>query len=307
MQAPFAILLAGGVGTRLAPLSTPERPKQVLPLMPDGRTPLAAALSRVMPLVGPDRVLVVTGAPMASAVRDALPELREDAFLVEPEGRNTLPALCWATAEVARRGGDGVLSLHADHWVGDEAAFRETMRRAITASAHGLTLVGLTPEFPSTELGWMVTDPMQSGGCGRVRRFVEKPPAEVARALMDAGGVWNMGTFVWRTDSFDQALRCNVPMHTGFEALRRGAEPAAVWRSLPKVSVDHGLLEHTTTLMAVEGRFGWSDLGTWERVYALHGEVLCPPLQELCDRTPGVPSRNTSLAANAESIPIRNT
>ena len=115
----FCVLLAGGIGSRLAPLSTPERPKQVLPLLPDGRSPLLATWQRVEPLFPPERVLVITGRPMERAVRGTLPQLPHDSFCIEPEGRNTLPALVWASAEVHRRGGLGLVSLHADHRVDD--------------------------------------------------------------------------------------------------------------------------------------------------------------------------------------------
>ena len=271
----FAVLLAGGVGTRLSPWSTPERPKQVLPLLPDGRSPLEDAFRRLSRRFPSDRVVVVTGQSMVDAVRQALPALPHDAFLVEPAGRNTLPALTWATAEVARRGGEALVSVHADHWIGDAKAFDAAIGAALGATRSGLTLVGLRPEHPATELGWMVTGPGPEASVRRVHRFVEKPAAPLARELMDAGALWNMGTFAWRVEHFEQALaRAHPQMVAQYRRLVSGADIGEVWDQLPRLSVDHGLLETTSELFAVEGHFGWSDLGTWERVRALHGGRL---------------------------------
>lgn len=249
----FAVLLAGGIGSRLAPLSTPERPKQVLPLLDDGRTPLGATWDRVKPMFGPDRVLVVTGRPMERAVREVLPELPDDAFLVEPEGRNTLPALVWAAAEVHRRGGDRLVSLHADHRVDDDAAFLEAVGAALAfAERGGIALVGLEPTWANPGLGWIVPDGE------RVGRFVEKPEAAVAERLMAGGALWNLGLFALRVSE--------VEALPGFSRLAAGEAVESVYGDLDRVSVDHGLIEKTEQLWVSRGSFGWSDLGTWEAI-----------------------------------------
>ena len=262
-----AVLLAGGIGRRLAPLSTPERPKQVLPLLCDGQTPLGAMWQAVRPLVDHNRVLVVTGRPMEAAVRATLPELPDTCFLVEPEGRNTLPALTWATAEVARRGGDRLFSVHADQWVADPESLVRTLRDALDATMHGLALVGLTADRPSTEYGWIVPGAPISQQVWRIAAFEEKPQPARAEALLSQGALWNMGAFAWTVDAFDTALQQAAPRTAGaFRRLRMGEAIEEVWQAMERVSVDVGLIEKADRLAMVRGTFDWDDLGTPERL-----------------------------------------
>lgn len=260
----FAVLLAGGTGTRLFPLSTPERPKQVLPLLPDGRSPLLATWQRLAPRFDRDRVIVVTGRSMERAVRDCLPEVPDHAFVIEPEPRNTLPALVAAAAEVARRGGDVLLSVHADHRIEPDPAFLEAADDAVSVAVNTglLCLVGVRPTRPDTGLGWIVaTGQTLPGDCWRVERFVEKPPLAEAERLLRQGGLWNLGAFAWSIGAFARDL---PPAHrAGFDRLVAGEPLAAVWPTLPRISIDHGVVEGLKELRVVEGRFEWSDLGTF--------------------------------------------
>ena len=225
------MLLAGGLGTRLGPLSTPERPKQVRPLLPDGRSPLRATWERICTRFGKDQVLVVTGRTMHAAVRATLAELPDRAFLVEPAPRNTLPALVWATAEAERRGAAGIVSVHADHWVDSDAAYMEAVTACVAAADEAVALVGLQPSRADTGLGWILRGAPCSDGDWWVDRFVEKPTRAVCERLMADGGLWNLGCFSWTVQGFAEGLHAHRPsLAMGFDRLRAGT-PVGVERS----------------------------------------------------------------------------
>ncbi len=265
MSTSFAIIVAGGRGTRFWPLSTPTHPKQTLPLCPDGRTLLRATVDRIRPLFQPDRILVITGEVMADEVRACLPTLPEQSFLVEPDGRNTAAALTWASAEVARRGGTCLVSLHADHLVDNEPAFRAAVSAALRATSSGdLILLGMTPTHPHTGFGYIVPGD-QLDDSYRVERFIEKPAARLAASLITLGALWNAGLFAWQIDAFAREIDACVPgLSAGFTSLRSGAPVTDVWQTLPVVSVDRGVLERSSRARVIACDVGWSDVGSWD-------------------------------------------
>ena len=270
MKEALAVLLAGGLGTRLGPLSTPEQPKQVRPLLPDGRSPLRATWDRMRTQYGVDQVLVVTGRTMQGAVRETLADLPDRAFLVEPSPRNTLPALVWATAEAERRGAAGIVSVHADHWVDSDSAYMAAVDRCVAAADEAVALVGIQPSRADTGLGWIVRGAQRREGVWSVDRFVEKPAQALCERLMADGGLWNLGCFAWTVPAFKEQLHAHRPsLAAGFERLRAGARVDDVWSDLEAGSVDKGFVEHLQRVVVVEGRFGWSDLGTLESVQRL--------------------------------------
>lgn len=274
MSNTWAILLAGGVGSRLWPASTASHPKQVQSFGGD-ESLIRAACRRLESRFAVDRILVMTGHSMADAVRGELPHLPDSAFLVEPEGRNTLPCLLWATAEVMRRGGTALVSVHADHEIPSPSAFLQTLDRAVhTASRGHIALIGLQPQWPNPELGWICPGPPIDGvdDAFAVTRFVEKPDAETAETLIREGALWNLGLFAWRVDVFAREAH-RVGVGAQLTHLAGGAPITEVWPSLPRISIDHGLLQSSECLAVVPGQFEWSDLGTWK---ALQGRTNAP-------------------------------
>ena len=287
----FAVIMAGGSGTRFWPLSRRARPKQLLPLL-GGRSLLAATAERVQPLVGPERLLVVTGTEVAAAVAAELPWLPAGNVLVEPTGRDTAACVGWVAWRLAERHpGAVMLVIPADHVVPDGPAFRGAMAAA-AAIAHargGLVTIGFRPTRPETGYGYLeLGEP--AGVVGdfqtyRVARFVEKPDRARAEAMLAAGGFrWNGGLFAWSVAAIRDAIRTHLPeLATGLDALRAdGAalgEPAALARhypALPRISIDHGVMEKAATVWAVAADFAWSDVGSWaglEEVAASGGEA----------------------------------
>lgn len=261
----WAVILAGGSGTRFWPLSTPRHPKQLLPLT-GPRSTAEDTVARLDGLIPRERVLVVTGAALAPALgeRLALPPAN---LLVEPRAASTGPALVWATVEAARRDPDAeVLSLHADWAVGDPAAFRRTAELALaTARRHDrLVTVGIVPSRPETGYGYIVPGPPLDATARRVARFTEKPDARAALDLIAAGALWNSGLFAWTAAALLREVTRHTPeLAPGLEALRRGQVEEFFSRVTP-VSIDVGVLERSDAVAVVSGAFSWDDVGTWE-------------------------------------------
>ncbi len=277
MAATYAVIMAGGSGTRFWPASRRARPKQLLALAGDAPL-LRQAVARVVPLCGLDNVRIATGAALADATLAALPELSRAQLLVEPVPRNTAPCLGWAAACIARTDPDAVImALPSDPYIADEAAFADTLRRACDSARRGvITTIGIQPTRPETGYGYIQAE--GSGDVLSVSRFVEKP--DLARAeqfLRDGRFYWNAGMFFYRAGDMLAAIARHLPaLAQGLERLdaaaRIGREDAAlaeVFPGLPSISIDHGVMEHVSPMAMVRGDFGWSDLGSWLAVAEL--------------------------------------
>jgi mannose-1-phosphate guanylyltransferase len=261
----WAVLLAGGSGTRFWPLSTPQTPKQLLPLSGAGST-AEESVERLTGLLPRERVLVVAGAALSERLRPLL-KLPPDNFLVEPRAASTAPALIWATWEVRRRDPDAeVLSLHADWAVGDAAAFRRTADAAlIAARRHGrLVTVGVVPSRPETGYGYIVPGAPLDDGARMVARFSEKPDASTALDLMAAGALWNSGLFAWTADRLlAEAARHTPEVAAALPKLEAG-DVGGFFSAVTPISIDVGLLERSGSVAVVSGAFAWDDVGTWQ-------------------------------------------
>lgn len=270
----WAVILAGGVGSRFWPLSTPERPKQLMPLA--GSEPLLAdAVARLTPLVPVERTLVLTNGSLASSVRSLLPELPADNVIAEPRPAGTAPALAWAAVEIGRRAGGAatMISVHADWAVADPAGFRDTLASAADAAErhHSLVTVGVVPSRPDPGFGY-IQPGVPVDGARRVARFVEKPDRATAERMVREGYLWNSGIFVWRVGDFVDEIRAHCPeLAPALGAAERG-EMQEFFDSVTPISVDHGVLERSDRVLVIPGDFGWDDVGTWaalRRVRAL--------------------------------------
>jgi mannose-1-phosphate guanylyltransferase len=261
----WAVILAGGSGTRFWPLSTPGRPKQLLPLA--GSTSTAEeAVDRLTGLIPRDRVLVVTGAALAPQLQEKL-QLGASNILIEPRAASTAPALIWATTEAQRRDSEAeVLSLHADWAVGDAAAFRRTAEAALTAARRyqRLVTVGVVPSRPETGYGYIVPGPPLGDGARMVARFSEKPDAATALDLMAAGALWNSGLFAWTADRLLAEAEAHTPEVAPHLAALRSGDVDRFFREVTPISIDVGLLERSTSVAVVSGAFAWDDIGTWQ-------------------------------------------
>jgi mannose-1-phosphate guanylyltransferase len=259
----WAVILAGGVGSRFWPLSTPHRPKQLLPLV--GSQPLLAETAdRLRPLVPPERTLVLTNASLAGAIASMLPAVPDENILIEPRPAGTGPALVWAAREIARREGEGavMLSVHADWTVGNPDRFRQTLAAAAdVAERHSaLVTVGIVPTRPDPGFGYI--QPGEAvDGARRVARFVEKPEPATAERFIADGFLWNSGIFVWRVRDLLREVMSLTPEIGPALASARNAEE--FFTSVTSISIDHGVMERSVHVLVLPGDFAWDDVGTW--------------------------------------------
>jgi mannose-1-phosphate guanylyltransferase len=281
MEHTFAIILAGGAGTRFWPASRQLRPKQFLPLGPDPDEPLLrATVRRILPLCPPERILIATGAHLAAATRDLFPEIPAANILAEPVARNTAPCIGWATRVIARRDPDAtVMVFPADHAVVDEDAFRDAISEAISlAHRDAIATIGLQPTRPETGYGYIELGETIGHQSFDVKRFVEKPNHERALEFFEGGRhLWNGGMFFYRVQRLNEDLRAALPaLAAGLdridEAAARGQEGEAladIFPILPSISIDHGVIERAPRLAVVRGDFGWNDVGSWQSAWEL--------------------------------------
>ena len=269
----WAPILAGGSGTRFWPLSTPQRPKQMLPLA--GPDPLLRqAVRRLEGLVPMDHVLIITGASLATRTAELVPEVPASNVLVEPRARSTGPALTWATAVAAGRDPRAsILSLHADWYVGDDAAFRSTAAAALDAAERHDTLVtvGIVPSRPDVGYGYILPGDTLAEPARRVARFVEKPDAARAAALIAQGALWNSGLFAWTAARFvaeTEAVAGEIAPH--LDRLRRG-DVDGFFAAVQPIAVDVSHFERSSRVAVVRGRFPWDDVGTWAALLRVRG------------------------------------
>jgi mannose-1-phosphate guanylyltransferase/mannose-6-phosphate isomerase len=288
----YALVLAGGSGTRLWPLSRASRPKQLLALNGE-ETLLQQTVRRIEPLVAHERIFTVTHRDHRYEVigqLHALAPVLADNVLAEPEARNTLPAIAWGAARIAARDPQAVITVFSsDHAVADTAAFQRAWLDAEVAAGEGnIVLFGMRPTMPATGFGYIQAgDAIADGRARRVSRFVEKPDAEAAARYLAAGNYyWNGGMFVFRADAWSRELsRLQPALFAALPALAQAkvAAPADLYATLPATSIDYGVLEKASHVAMVPADIGWSDLGSWEAIYrnreadasgnVAHGEV----------------------------------
>ena len=262
----WLVVLAGGVGSRFWPISTAERPKQLLALA--GERPLVVeSVARLLPLVPAERVLLVGSATLQDALRRALPDVPPDNVLAEPFAASTAPALAWATAHAcAADPAATILSVHADWTVADLAGFRAAAAAALDLAENEdvLVTVGARATRPEIGYGYIVPgDRIGSGPARRIARFVEKPRAADAEALIAGGALWNTGMFAWTAARFRSECERHVPEIAGGLAALDGGDVEAFYRAVKPVSVDVGLYERTARGAVLAGDFGWDDVGSW--------------------------------------------
>jgi mannose-1-phosphate guanylyltransferase len=260
----WGVILAGGVGSRFWPLSTPTRPKQLLPLVND-ESLLANTLSRLGPIIPPERTLILTTEALRNGIRKVLPRVPAENIIVEPRPVGTAGALAWAAREIERRAdGDAVMiSVHSDWAIGDDDAYRNTLIAAANvATIEGaLVTVGIVPTRPDPGFGYIQPGAPTESGALDVKRFVEKPTRDRAEWMLHEGYLWNSGIFVWRVRDFLAEIRAVTPEVS--VALDSAATAERYFDGVTPISVDVGVLERSGRVRVIAGDFGWDDVGTW--------------------------------------------
>lgn len=283
MPEPLVVILAGGVGSRFWPVSTPARPKQLLPLGSE-RPLIVDTIERAQLIAGQERIRVLTGAEVGAAIQEGT-GLPDAAFLIEPEARGTCPVLAWAAFEAARSAPDTVLiSLHADHVIEPADAFVQLLldAAAIAHDTERLLTVAIPPTRPEEGYGYIEPGTeisrIGSAECLTVDAFVEKPDLATAKEYLEAGYLWNSGIFIWRADTFLAEVRVHQPAVADALTHLESGDVAGFFAACPNVTVDEGILEPSDRVATVRATFRWDDVGSWEaltrtRAADVHGNV----------------------------------
>jgi mannose-1-phosphate guanylyltransferase len=271
-EAPlWAVILAGGVGSRFWPISTPSRPKQLLPLGSE-RPLIVDTVDRILPLVPLPRLRILTGPSLAAPIQAEVPQLSRDNLLLEPVARGTAPVLVWAAHEIARRDPDAVmLSLHADHVIEPAHAFRDLLARVgrLAAEERRLFTIGIEPTRPETGYGYIhVGPPLGSDEeAFEVADFVEKPDRDTAQEYLHRGGyLWNSGIFVWRVGTLLEEIERHTPELAALLPRLAEGDIEGFFRDAPNLSIDEGLLERSDRVAVARATFRWDDVGAWDAV-----------------------------------------
>ena len=264
----WAVVLAGGVGSRFWPLSTPERPKQLLPLV-TAKPLLRDAIDRLAPIVDPSHTLVLTNASLVKSIRKLLTPIPRENIIPEPRPVGTAAALTWAALAIERRDSKEatMICVHADWAIGDDAKFRETLLQGeeLARKTHTLVTVGIVPTRADQGFGYIQPAHPNDPDGSPVKRFIEKPDRKRAEKMRSEGYLWNSGIFIWSVGDFLAQVREHTPELTKALSLDQNADAEEFFESVAKpISVDVGVLERSTEVTVLPGDFGWDDVGTWD-------------------------------------------
>jgi mannose-1-phosphate guanylyltransferase len=274
MEHGWAVIMAGGVGSRFWPLSRRARPKQLLDLLGSG-TMLSQTSERIGSITPLSRQLVVTGEVLGDQVRALFPDMPHDNILEEPTGRNTAAAIGWAAIHIRRRDPNAVLMvLPSDHHVVDVARYCQTCEAALSAAQEGrIITLGIPITRPETGYGYIERGDRAEGQVFDVKAFKEKPDLETALRYLSAGHYfWNAGMFFMPAQLvIDELTRFEPELMAALEALNRDNVDQSLVRSvypgLKSISIDYAVMERTQHIGVIPGDFGWSDVGSWRSLW----------------------------------------
>jgi mannose-1-phosphate guanylyltransferase len=277
----FAVIMAGGVGSRFWPRSKKKTPKQLLKIFGE-HTMIEATVNRLSGLIDKENIYVITNELQRPEVINQLPDVPAENIIEEPFGRNTAACIGLASVIIKAKDPDAVtIVLPADHIIKDEEKFKQVLENAAKYAneSKGLVTIGITPTRPETGYGYIqINDKQVAENIYPVYTFAEKPNYATALRFVESGDfLWNSGMFIWRTDVILDEIKNLMPdLYEGLVAIEKSLtspnfkeELKSVYAQLKKISIDYGIMEKSKKVFLTKGSFNWSDVGSWEEVYQL--------------------------------------
>ncbi len=278
----YGLIMAGGGGTRFWPLSRKRVPKQLLNL--DGKEiMLNETIDRLTKTVPVEDIFVVTNQEQVELTKEVTKgRLSENHILSEPSARNTAACIGYGAIEILKKYGDGIMCILAsDHYIKDEETFTEVLKKAIATveETDGLVTIGIKPTFPSTGYGYIKNESIDGKEYNNVLEFVEKPDLEHANAYIEDGHyAWNSGMFVWKASTILKYFERLLPdIYEKLMLIKESMGTAseydilnAIYGTIPKISIDYGIMERAEEVYMLEGDFGWNDIGSFDALSALY-------------------------------------
>ena len=275
----YAILMAGGVGSRFWPVSTTEFPKQFHDMLGSGETLIQKTFSRLVKLIPAENILILTNERYNDLVLEQLPMVKPEQVLLEPAMRNTAPCILYASLKIQKQNPYAVMVVApSDHWIEDEVAFKDNLQQCFNfcQKENALMTLGIQPTFPNTGFGYIEFDKTDGNGIKRVTQFREKPDYETAKSFLEQGNfLWNGGIFIWSVKSVTEAFekfqpQMNALFQKGFESYNTEKEKQFIndnYASAENISIDYAVMEKATNVYVLPATFDWNDLGTWGQLH----------------------------------------
>lgn len=279
MKNYYAVIMAGGIGSRFWPVSTAEFPKQFHDMLGTGETLLQKTFSRLNKMIPSENIYILTNESYLRITLKQLPEISEDQVVLEPAMRNTAPCILLSALKIQKKNPDAVMLVApSDHWIEDETAYSEDVEACFKAAQQEdiLMTLGIEPTFPNTGYGYIEADKSQKSSIKKVMQFREKPNYSTAKEFLASGNfVWNAGIFIWSVKSITASFEKYLPeMSTlfskGIGALNTSEEKEFIennYSEAENISIDYGILEKADNVFVQTANFDWNDLGTWGALY----------------------------------------
>ncbi|MGL2964483.1 mannose-1-phosphate guanylyltransferase [Flavobacterium sp. RSB2_4_14] len=271
----YAILMAGGVGSRFWPVSTTDFPKQFHDMLGSGDTLIQKTFSRLSKLIPVENILILTNERYNGLVLEQLPMVKQEQVLLEPAMRNTAPCILYASLKIQKQNPDAVMVVApSDHWIEDEDEFSRNLQQCFDfcQKENALMTLGIQPTFPNTGFGYIEFDKSDTNPIKKVNQFREKPNYETAKSFIDAGNfLWNGGIFIWSVKAITEAFekfqpQMNALFQQGMNSYNTQNETQFIEENYAKaenISIDYAVMENAKNVYVLPATFDWNDLGTW--------------------------------------------
>jgi mannose-1-phosphate guanylyltransferase len=275
----YAILMAGGVGSRFWPVSTTDFPKQFHDMLGSGSTLIQKTFSRLSKLIPAENILILTNERYNDLVLEQLPMVNPDQVVLEPAMRNTAPCILYASLKIQKMNPDAlVVVAPSDHWIEDETAFCNNLQQCFDfcEKENALMTLGIQPTFPNTGFGYIEFSKTDTNPIKKVAQFREKPDYETAKTFLESGNfLWNGGIFIWSVTSIVAAFekfqpQMNALFQTGFASYNTNSEKQFIEENYAKsdnLSIDYAVMENAENVYVLPATFDWNDLGTWSSLH----------------------------------------